>query len=200
MIMKRSAILWLSFWMMAGCQCTRENGLTRQPGEMYGESVNKTFTAMVENAYQPDPVLGRIYFDYDKADLSEVAKSQLADIAQLAARRTGLVVVEGCADHMNTDSYNIRLGYQRALTAADYLRSEGVWDERIVIRSYGEERPTASNWKDLGRALNRCVVVHMYAQGEGMPAQETMETMSDVYKKSAASDQGANTIGAIELK
>ncbi|MBN2327381.1 MAG: OmpA family protein [Candidatus Omnitrophica bacterium] len=198
--MRRSAILLTSFLMMAGCQCAKEDGLVRQSDDPYGSTVNAPFTAMAENAYQPDPVLGRVYFEYDKADLSDVAKSQLAEIAKLTARRAGLVVVEGHADHMNTDPYNIRLGYQRALTAADYLRSEGVWDERIVIRSYGEERPASTNWKDLGRALNRCVVVHMYVQGEGMPAQESTKTMADVYKKSGASDEGSKTIGAIELK
>ncbi len=134
--------------------------------------VEKPFDDMIANAHPPEVELGIIEFAYDKAYLTDTAKSILDQIAREVSDRSGLVIIEGHADHNNTDEYNIKLGYKRALTAADYLRSAGVWDERLVIRSFGEARPAASNWSDEGRAVNRRVVVKMFDQGEGMDGKK----------------------------
>lgn len=185
MDMKRALLLSFSFFLWMGCEPSNETGILRTPAEPYGAAVRAPFDAMVENARQPDMILGRVYFEYDKANLSESAKRQLEEIVKQTARRSGLVVVEGHADHMNSDKYNIKLGYERALAVADFLRSEGVWDERLVVKSFGEERPETTNWKDLRRSLNRCVVVRMFAQGEGMPGDQAVK----IYRKSAQPKQ-----------
>lgn len=180
--MQTKLLLFLPLLLWAGCRATSNDGLVRAKADPLGSTVQSPFVTMIENARQPDPILGRIYFEYDKADLTESAKVQLDDIALQAARRNGMVIVEGYADHCNSDEYNIRLGYERALAAAGYLRSEGVWDERLVIHSFGESRPVTTNWKDLGRALNRCVVVRMYAQGEGAPGMEAKKSYRSAYR------------------
>ncbi len=181
--MKRYVILTISIIFFSACQSVTNDALLRAHDEPFGATVKAPFVTMVENARQPDPILGRVYFEYDNAELTQIARQQLEAIAMQIARRGGQVVIEGHADHMNTDAFNKRLGYQRALTVAQYLRSEGVWDERIVIRSFGETRPATTNWKDLGRVLNRCAVVWMFPQGEGMSADE----MTNAYKKMASS-------------
>ncbi len=181
--MKRYAILTMSIMFFSACQSVTNDALLRSSDDPFGATVKAPFVAMVENARQPDPILGRVYFEYDNAELTNIARQQLEAIAMQIARRGGQVVIEGHADHMNTDAFNKRLGYQRALTVAQYLRSAGVWDERIVVHSFGETRPATTNWKDLGRALNRCAVVWMFPQGEGISADE----MTKAYKKMVSS-------------
>lgn len=194
--MKRAAILSIAILCWMGCESTDQKGLTRAPNDSLGSSVRAPFIAMAENARQPDPILGRIYFEFAKADLTESAKMQLDEIASLVARRQGLIVVEGHADSVNTDEFNKRLGYDRALAAANYLRNVGVWDERLVVKSYGEQRPDTTNTKDLGRALNRTVVVRMFAQGEGMTGEQAKRVYQKMYqsKSPAKSSTGFQTL------
>ena len=194
--MKRYAILTISIMLFSACQSVTNDAILRSPDDPFGATVKAPFVTMVENAHQPDPILGRVYFEYDNAELTKIARQQLQNIAMQIAQRGGQVVIEGHADHMNTDAFNKRLGYQRALTVAQYLRSEGVWDERMVVRSFGEIRPTTTNWKDLGRTLNRCAVVWMFPQGEGMSADE----MTNAYKKmTTSSPAGASPASPIVI-
>lgn len=149
-----------------------DKNLTRPADEPVGVVMSAPFHDMIAGAAQPDPVVGQVYFDFDQASLTPAARRQLDEIAQEVNRRQGLVIVEGHADHVNTDAYNKRLSVQRAMAVAEYLRSAGVWDARIAVHGFGETRPAASNWTDAGRVRNRGVVIKMFAQGEGMAGIE----------------------------
>ncbi|HXK92816.1 MAG TPA: OmpA family protein, partial [bacterium] len=129
--------------------------------------------------------------------LTPEAKAALDWIAQDIAQREGLVIVEGHADHFNTDEYNLRLGYRRALNVADYLKSAGVWDERLVIRSFGEARPVATNWIDSERAKNRQVVIKMFAQGDGMSSKEAMRAYQKTLQEKKSTESRAGGINFI---
>ena len=192
--MKTTGFVLLSIFLLTGCQSIDEQAIYRPDNEPLGSTVQAPFAMMVDNAQQSDPVLGRVYFDFDNAVLTEVAKAQLDHVASQVARREGYVMVEGYTDHINTDDFNRTLGYKRALVVANYLRSEGVWDERLVVRSYGEERPSTTNWKDMGRALNRCVVVRMFAQGEGANGKEAKKAFEGTLVKKADAKGSSTSI------
>ena len=53
--------------------------------------------------------------------------------------------------------YNERLAMRRAVSLKNYLAGQGVPVDRmtIILRTYGECVPVASNETDEGRALNR---------------------------------------------
>ncbi|MFB3787095.1 MAG: OmpA family protein [bacterium] len=170
--MKRAWILGMVVLLLAGCETLTDKYLTRPAGEPAGAVMSAPFLDMIAGAAQPDPVVGQVYFDFDQALLTPAARRQLDGIAREVSRRPGLVIVEGHADHVNTDEYNKKLSYQRAMAVAEYLRSAGVWDERIAVHGFGEARPAASNWTDAGRVCNRGVVIKMFAQGEGMAGIE----------------------------
>ncbi len=169
--MKRVWILGIVL-LLAGCETLTDKNLTRPADAPLGAAMNAPFHDMIGGAAQPDPVIGQVYFDFDKATLTPAARRQLDEIALEVNRRPGRVIVEGHADHINTDAYNKKLSFQRAVAVAEYLRSAGVWDERIAVHGFGETRPAASNWTDAGRVRSRGVVVKMFAQGEGMAGTE----------------------------
>ena len=79
-------------------------------------------------------------------------------------RATGRVVVlEGHADAIGTEAYNLALSRRRAETVARELIGQGLQRERITVEAYGESRPVAPNRNPdgtdnpAGRAKNRRV-------------------------------------------
>ena len=196
--MKRTILIIMVAWFCGGCETTETQtaaNVTETPA--FGAQVQAPFDAMAQNAAQPETVLGSVKFLYDKDFLTPDAKTALDWIAQDIAQRDGLVVVEGHADHFNTDPYNLRLGYKRALNVADYLKSAGVWDERLVIRSFGEARPAATNWIDSERAKNRQVVIKMFDQGDGMTAKEGVRAYQKTLQEKKTSDTRSSGINLI---
>ncbi len=196
--MKSTIRIILVGLLCVGCETMKSQApVETTDAAPFGQSVETAFQTMARNAAQPETVLGYVHFAYDRDYLTPEAKAALDWIAQDIAQREGLVIVEGHADHFNTDEYNLRLGYRRALNVADYLKSAGVWDERLVIRSFGEARPVATNWIDSERAKNRQVVIKMFAQGDGMSSKEAMRAYQKTLQEKKSTESRAGGINFI---
>ena len=103
-------------------------------------------------------VLDTIYFEFDQATLSDLAKDTLVRNAEwLRANPDARVQVEGNADERGTPEYNLALGERRAETVRSYLSSLGIDRSRLVTISYGEERPADSGHGEDAWAKNRRV-------------------------------------------
>ncbi|HEV8337266.1 MAG TPA: peptidoglycan-associated lipoprotein Pal [Candidatus Polarisedimenticolia bacterium] len=87
-------------------------------------------------------VLGTIYFEFNKSDLSSEALEQLRKNAQwLKTNSKYRVRIEGNCDDRGTVEYNLALGERRATAAKSYLVKAGIDGSRIETISYGEEHP-----------------------------------------------------------
>jgi peptidoglycan-associated lipoprotein len=85
------------------------------------------------------------FFDYDKADLRDDARSALSTDAEWLKRyRSVQFLIEGHCDERGTSEYNLALGDRRANAAKEYLVSLGVDASRVKTVSYGKERPFCS--------------------------------------------------------
>ncbi len=83
-----------------------------------------------------------IYFDYDKSDIRDDARSTLqSDSASLQERGGIKFTIEGHCDERGSEKYNLALGDRRANATKQFLVSLGVSGDRIDTISYGEERP-----------------------------------------------------------
>jgi peptidoglycan-associated lipoprotein len=83
-----------------------------------------------------------VYFDYDKADLNDGARTTLQKNADWLSKWTSTrITVEGHADSRGTNEYNLALGERRAGAVRDFLASLGVAAARMNIVSKGEEEP-----------------------------------------------------------
>ena len=93
-------------------------------------------------------VFSDIIFDYDRYDILPDARSVLDEIAAFLSENGEInIVIEGHCDERGTNEYNLALGEKRAKSTKNYLVSLGVSSERIIVVTYGEEKPLCT-WND----------------------------------------------------
>jgi peptidoglycan-associated lipoprotein len=103
-------------------------------------------------------VMDTIYFEFDQATLTDMAKDTLVRNAEwLRSNANARVQVEGNADERGTNEYNLALGERRATAVKSYLTSLGIDGSRLVVISYGEERPAETGQAEDSWAKNRRV-------------------------------------------
>jgi len=90
-------------------------------------------------------VESKIYFDFDRSDLSTEARSALAaKLSVLLANPDIEIQIVGHADERGSDEYNLALGLDRASAAKRFLTQRGVSADRIAVMSMGEEEPVCT--------------------------------------------------------
>jgi peptidoglycan-associated lipoprotein len=100
-----------------------------------------------------------IYFGTDEYSLDEASKATLAAQARwLLSTPNVRASIEGHADERGTREYNQALGERRANATRDFLRSQGVPDNRMTVTSWGKERPVATGSNEEAWAQNRRAV------------------------------------------
>ena len=103
-----------------------------------------------------------VRFDFNQADLTEPAMSELDTFAQRLSTDNANVFIEiqGHTDSTGAEDYNIDLGERRAEATRRYLNmSHGVPLHRMSVISYGESAPIADNATREGRSLNRRIAL-----------------------------------------
>lgn len=83
-----------------------------------------------------------MFFDYDKSDIRDDARTPLQRNSDWMKRWAGTqITVEGHADERGSSEYNLALGSRRATSVRDYLVSLGVAATRVTVVSKGKEQP-----------------------------------------------------------
>jgi OOP family OmpA-OmpF porin len=99
-------------------------------------------------------------FDFDRAVVKDEFKPALNSIAQqMVADTTTEFLVWGHTDTAGPANYNQGLSERRAEAVAEYLESQGVTRDRLVIRGFGEENLAVQTPDDMPNAQNRRVEV-----------------------------------------
>ena len=112
----------------------------------------------------PEPLVQKprdittVYFDFDK---SQLVSEERVKITQLVERLKDhphwIVQLEGNTDALGAANYNVKLGDSRARSVKQAFVLQGVSPEQLIILSFGEEKPIASNSEEVGRLQNRRV-------------------------------------------
>jgi peptidoglycan-associated lipoprotein len=106
--------------------------------------------------YRAHSALREVHFDFDRAIIRPVdAKILDASADWLKTNANQIVLIEGHCDDRGTSEYNMALGERRARAAADYLIGKGIESDRLLLISYGKERPLCEEKSDACRASNR---------------------------------------------
>ena len=101
----------------------------------------------------------RVFFDYDRSELTPEARVILERQAQWLKRYPNVTVtIEGHTDERGTREYNISLGERRAETVKNVLIALGIPASRISTISYGKERPEVPHSDETSYAQNRRAV------------------------------------------
>jgi len=101
-----------------------------------------------------------VYFDYDQSNLTAKSIQALKGVSDLMKRNKKITIsIEGHADERGTREYNLALGQRRAESVASYLIANGVNRNRLITKSYGEERPLSLGSNDSAWSKNRRVEI-----------------------------------------
>ena len=102
------------------------------------------------------------FFDFDKSIVKSQYLPHLANAAVVLNNHPDLKVdIQGHADWIGPDEYNLKLGLRRAEAVKAVLVDNGVSPHRLSTSSMGERQPIADNRTSQGRALNRRVEIHV---------------------------------------
>jgi peptidoglycan-associated lipoprotein len=98
----------------------------------------------------------RVFFAFDKSNLSDAAKTTLTRQADWLKKYPQVQVqIAGNCDDRGTEEYNLALGQRRANAARDFIVAQGVSASRITTISYGKDRPVALGDNEEAWAQNR---------------------------------------------
>ena len=108
-----------------------------------------------------------VFFAFNQADLTPVAATTLAQVADdIKARAQGEVRIDGYTDAVGDDAYNIDLSRRRAASVQAALQPLLAGTPvTLQVAGHGEADPVASNKKPdgsddpIGRAKNRRVTI-----------------------------------------
>jgi len=125
-----------------------------------------SFPQAPQQAPEPEPAepplmrLQNVLFDFDRSNLRPEADVILMPVLDMLQRDPALNVdIEGHADWMGSDAYNIGLSQRRAQAVVEWLVAHGIARERLHAVGKGERDPIATNETAEGRQLNRRVEV-----------------------------------------
>ena len=125
----------------------------------------KTVEALSSDSIQYDNkavfASATVYFEFDKSNLTSKSIQILKSVASaLNDNKSIQVTLAGHADERGTREYNLALGQRRAETVSDYFILNGISENRISVKSYGEERPLAFGQDDESYSKNRRVEIN----------------------------------------
>jgi outer membrane protein OmpA-like peptidoglycan-associated protein len=86
----------------------------------------------------------RIFFDFDSAKIQPESKKALDEIAKFFAQQSksiDFVEIEGHADRVGGDAYNVKLSEERAIAVRDALVARGVSASKLTAKGYGNFCP-----------------------------------------------------------
>ena len=109
-----------------------------------------------------------VYFDFDRSKIRPDARSELAQNATalksiLSDFPTTTVILEGHCDERGSAEYNLGLGDRRGAAVKSLLGELGVETKRLLVISYGKERPQCTESNEACWQKNRRV---HFAPGE----------------------------------
>jgi outer membrane protein OmpA-like peptidoglycan-associated protein len=103
-------------------------------------------------------VLENIYFEINKAILTDASNIQLNQVVELLKTNESLKIeISGHTDNVASAEHNTQLSKNRAKAVVDYLVAQGIDSNRLRSKGYGFRQPIESNNTPEGRAKNRRV-------------------------------------------
>ena len=127
------------------------------PEEIRSDSANYLATVDVVELTPGDAVvLQNIQFEYNSSALTEDSQQGIQMLTDFLQRNPDLKVeLAGHTDNVGSESYNLKLSFERADSVRNALIAHGIEGSRLTAKGYGASRPVAPNDTDEHRALNR---------------------------------------------
>jgi outer membrane protein OmpA-like peptidoglycan-associated protein/tetratricopeptide (TPR) repeat protein len=92
-------------------------------------------------------ILNNIFFDFDKATLRDISKTELEKLTKLMEINSKISVeISGHTDAKGNEDYNLKLSQDRAQAVVNYLINRGIDKNRMIAKGYGKSKPIADNY------------------------------------------------------
>jgi outer membrane protein OmpA-like peptidoglycan-associated protein len=191
--MKKILSIVLALGVLAACSSTeRQTSRLSYQEDSLQRAAELPFDQMVVNARSGELLLGSIPFPDQSPAITPAAAQQLNAVAQQILQRDGVVVIEGHANGHDVNHNRTQLGYERAIAVAKYLKNQGIWEERLIVKSFGDQRPVDAHDARTVDQFEKHVVVKMFASGEGMSGKSAIKAYDNTLKDSKGTDAGQN--------
>ena len=97
-----------------------------------------------------------VYFEFDKFNLNSKSLQTLKSaVVAMQDNPSIKITISGHADERGTREYNLALGQRRAEAVRDYFAVNGISNNRIKVKSYGEEKPLSNGSNESSYSKNR---------------------------------------------
>lgn len=101
-------------------------------------------------------VLNNIFFDVNKYELKPESQVELDKVVQLLKDNpTVKVQISGHTDNTGNPADNLTLSNNRAKAVVNYFIENGIEQQRLSFKGFGESQPIADNATEEGKAKNR---------------------------------------------
>ena len=154
---KNRNIFYVSFLMFA-VSCSTTNNTEES---VYNSTVSSVEVSVAEDSvvsYDEKPITTNavVYFGFDKFTLSTKSIQTLKSVVRAMNENPDmLITVSGHADERGTREYNLALGQRRGDAVKDYLLLNGINDNRVTVKSFGEEYPLVTGSNEASWSKNR---------------------------------------------
>jgi len=102
-----------------------------------------------------------VYFEFDKSNLTSKSIQTLKSAVNALNENSSIMItLSGHADERGTREYNLALGQRRAEAVSDYFVLNGINQDRITVKSFGEERPVEFGQDEKSYSKNRRVEIN----------------------------------------
>ena len=100
-----------------------------------------------------------VHFQHDSAEILPDSMGIIEEAAEALRTHSeiGSIEIQGHTDDSGNPAYNLRLSAERANAVREALVLNGVEENRLTARGYGQEKPLVPNTNDANRAKNRRV-------------------------------------------
>jgi len=108
--------------------------------------------------------LDNLFFVFDSDSIRQESMAELKQLKEfLETNRFVEIRVEGHTDSSGDEEYNMKLSKKRAEAVKKYLTENGIDEDRLSTRGFGESKPIADNDTEEGRARNRRTEIQITA-------------------------------------
>jgi len=122
---------------------------------------------------EPEPEVifefsSEVTFGLNSATLQPAAVAELDDAIELLTMHPELTLIQvaGYTCDLGESDYNQKLSQRRAQAVHDYLVENGLEDDRLSVRGFGEARPKVPNTSDANRRENRRVELRVMERSD----------------------------------
>ena len=146
------SLLMILFSSCSSLQITEESISDQSVAGVMVQPKSTSTQAILANA--------TIYFEYDQYNLTSKSIQALKGVVSVMNKNEKITLsIEGHADERGTREYNLALGQRRSESVAGYLIANGIKRNRLITKSYGEERPLSLGSNEAAWSKNRRVEI-----------------------------------------